>query len=159
MHFSQRGLDSTGEGSISCMVHVLSLHRIRLGPCWGVKGLCRMSSRFQDHTVTRKRIRSPEHPCPKHNSIRVPRACGHQSINAQTIIAIVFQEYTVTKASMPKPQKRSCSKSIRSPEHPCPNHNSDRVPRVYGHRSIHAQTIIAFVFQEHAVTGESMPKP
>ena len=42
----------------------------------------------------------------------------------------VFQEHTVTR-----------------PEHPCPNNNSVRVPRAYGDRSIHAQTIIPFVFQ------------
>ena len=53
----------------------------------------------------------------------------------------------------------SCSKSNRSPEHPCPNHNSVRVPRAYGDQSIHAQTIIPFVSQEHTVTRASMPKP
>ena len=46
----------------------------------------------------------------------------------------------------------SCSKSLRSPEKPGPNHNSVRVPRACDHRSIHAQTIIT-------LTRESMPKP
>ena len=106
-----------------------------------------------------KSIRLPEHPCPNHNSIRVPRAYAHQSIHAQTIISFVFQEHKLTRASMPKPQFRSCFKSIRSPEHPCPNHNSVRVPRAYAHQSIYAQTIIPFVFQEHTLTRASMRKP
>ena len=45
------------------------------------------------------------------------------------------------------------------PEHPCPNHNNVRVSRAYGYQSIHARTIITFVFQEHTVTRASMPKP
>ena len=126
---------------------------------------------FQEHTLTRasmpkpyfrscsKSIRSPEHPCPNHNSVRVPRAYAHQSIHAQTVFPFVFQEHTLTRASMPKPQFRSCSKSIRSPEHPCPNRISVRAPRAYAHQSIHAQTIIPFVFQEHTLTRASMPKP
>ena len=93
-------------------------------------------------------MRSPEHPCPNHNSVRVPRACGHQRIFAQTTIPLVFQEHPVTKASMPKPKFRSCSKSIRSPKHPCPNHNSVRGPRTCGHQSIPAQIIIPFVVKE-----------
>ena len=125
---------------------------------------------FQEHAVTRasmpkalfrscsKSMRSPEHPCPNHYSVRVPRACGHQSIHAQTIIPFVFQEHAVTRAPMPKPLFRSCSKSMRSPEHPCSNHYSVRVPRVCGHQRIHAQTTIPFVLQEHAVTRASMPK-
>ena len=35
-----------------------------------------------------------------HNSVRVPRACGDQSIHARTIIPFVFQEHTVTRASL-----------------------------------------------------------
>ena len=53
----------------------------------------------------------------------------------------------------------SCSKSLRSPENPCPKHNNVRVPRAYGDQSLHAQTIIPFVFQGHTVTRASMPKP
>ena len=90
---------------------------------------------FQEHTVTR-----PEHPCPNQNCVSVSGAYGHQSIHAQTIILFVFQEHTVTRASMPKPELRECFRSIRSPEHPCPNHNSVRVSRAYGHQSIHAKT-------------------
>ena len=45
----------------------------------------------------------PEHPCPNHNSFHVPRAYADQSLAAQTIIPFVFQEHTVTRASMPKP--------------------------------------------------------
>ena len=45
---------------------------------------------------------------------------------------------------------------IRSREHPCPNHSSVRVPRADGDQSIHAQTIIPFVFQEHTLTGASI---
>ena len=52
-------------------------------------------------------------PCPNHNSVRVPRAYGNQSIHAQTIIPLGFQEHTVTRASMPKPYFRAGSKSIR----------------------------------------------
>ena len=89
------------------------------------------SVRFQEHTVTcSKSIRSPEHPCRNHNSVRVPRAFAHQSIHAQTIIPfgsksirsrvprafahqsihaqtkipLVFQEHSLTRASMPKLQ-------------------------------------------------------
>ena len=40
-----------------------------------------------------------------------------------------------------------------------PNHNNVRVPRAYGSQSIHAQTIITFVFQEHTGLRASMPKP
>ena len=61
----------------------------------------------------------------------VPRAYANQSIHAQTIIPLMFQEHTLTRASMPKPaagsrhggyaggfaevrwEGRSCSKSIR----------------------------------------------
>ena len=60
-----------------------------------------------------KRIRWPEHPCPKHNSVLVPRAYGDQSIHAQPRIPFVFQEQA-TRASMPKPYFRSCSESIRT---------------------------------------------
>ena len=44
-------------------------------------------------------------------------------------------------------------------QHPCPNHNNVRASREYGDQSIHAQTIITFVFQEHTLTRASMPKP
>ena len=47
---------------------------------------------------------------------------------------------------MPTPEFGSRSKSIRWPEHPCPNHNYNRVPRAYDDQSIHAQTTIPFVF-------------
>ena len=70
-----------------------------------------------------KSLRSPENPCPKHNSVRVPKAIDHQSIHAQTIIPFVFQEHAID------------------------------------HQSIHAQTIIPFVFQEQSITRASMPKP
>ena len=100
---------------------------------------------FQESRSCSKSIRSPEHPCPKHNPVRVPTSYGHQSIHTQTIIPCMFQEHpcpnrTVTRACMPKPQFRACSQSTRSPEHPCPKHNPVRVPRAYGHQSIHAQT-------------------
>ena len=36
-------------------------------------------------------------------SLRVPRAYAHQRIHAQTIITFVFQEQSITRASMPKP--------------------------------------------------------
>ena len=39
-----------------------------------------------------------------------------------------------------------------------PNLISLRVPRAYAHERIHAQTILTFVFQEHTLTRESMPK-
>ena len=38
---------------------------------------------------------------------------AHQSIHALTIIPFVFQRHTLTRASMPKPYFRSCSKSTR----------------------------------------------
>ena len=77
------------------------------------------------------------------NSARVPRAYSCQSIHAQTTIPLVFHKHTVTTASIPKQQFRSCSKSIRSPEHPCPNHNPARVPRAYSRQSIHAKIMMA----------------
>ena len=40
---------------------------------------------------------------------RVLGTYGHQSIHAKTIIPFVFLEHWVTRASMPKPQVRSCS--------------------------------------------------
>ena len=73
-------------------------------------------------------------------SLRVPRAYAHQRIHAQTIVPLVFQEQSITRASMP-------------------NHNNVRVPRAIDHQSIHAQTIMTFVFQVHTLTRESMPKP
>ena len=78
-------------------------------------------------------IRSAGHPCPNHTSVRVGRAYDDQSIRAQTIIPFVFREHTVSRASMPKPYFRSCSESIRSEEHPCPNHNC--VGRAYADQS------------------------
>ena len=70
---------------------------------------------FQEHTLTRasmlkpyvlscsKSIRSPEHLWANHNSVSVPRAYGHRSIYGQTIIPLVFQERTLTRAFMPEP--------------------------------------------------------
>ena len=84
-------------------------------------------------------MRSPGHPCPNYNNVRVPGAYGYQSIHTQTI-PFVFKEHTVTRASMPRPQQHSCSKSIRSPGHPCPNHDNVRFPGAFGHQSIYAQT-------------------
>ena len=91
-------------------------------------------------------------------AVRVPRAYSHQSIRAQTILTFVFQEHAVIRASMPESSFHSCSKSIRSPEHPRPDNNNVGVPRAYGHLSIHVQAFIAFVFQEHMVTKASMLK-
>ena len=51
------------------------------------------------------------------------------------------------------------TRSIRLPEHPCPNHDNVRVPRAYGCQCAHAQTMITFVFQEHTVANAPMPKP
>ena len=106
---------------------------------------------------------------PNHNSVRVPKAYCHHDPCPNHIIPFVFQGHTVTSASMPKPKFRSCSKCIRSSEHPCQNHNSVRgpraydtsvrVPRAYGDQSMHAQAILPLVFQEHTVIGASMPKP
>ena len=53
----------------------------------------------------------------------------------------------------------SCCKSLRSPESPCPKHTNVCVPRAIDHQSIHAQTIITFVFQVHTITREFMAKP
>ena len=92
-----------------------------------------------------KTIRLEEHPCQNHNNVRAPKAYDYQSIHAKTIFPFVFQEYTITRASMPKPYFRSCSKSIRLEEHPCQNHNNVRVPKAYDYQSIHAKTIITFV--------------
>ena len=68
------------------------------------------------------------------------------------IITFVFRVRPVARASMPKPQYRSCSQSIPSPEHPCPNHNIVLVPRAYDNQSIHAQARISFLFPVHPVT-------
>ena len=46
----------------------------------------------------------------------------------------------------------------RAPEHLCPNRNNVRVSRAYDYQSIHAQTIIMFVFREHTITRASLPK-
>ena len=54
----------------------------------------------QDHIL---KFVFQEHPCLNRNNVRVPRACGHQSIHARTIIPFVFQEHAVIIASMPKP--------------------------------------------------------
>ena len=81
-----------------------------------------------------------QNPCPKHNNVRVPRAINHQSIHAQTVKTFVFQEQSITRASMP-------------------HHNNVRVPSAYAYQRIHAQTIITFVFRVHTLTRESMPKP
>ena len=58
-------------------------------------------------------IRSQKHPYPSHGSVRVPRAYGDQSIHGLTMVPLLFQEHTVTRASVPQPWLRSCSKSIR----------------------------------------------
>ena len=39
------------------------------------------------------------------------------------------------------------------------NHNHVRVSKVYDYQSIHAKTIVTFVFLKHTVTIASMPKP
>ena len=70
-----------------------------------------------------KCMRLPVHPCPNHNDV-------HVRVRA------------ITGASMPKPQLRSCSKSIRSPVHPFPKHVGFRAPRAPTDPSIHAQTIM-----------------
>ena len=57
-------------------------------------------------------IRSRARPYEKHTRVRNPRAYSDQSTHAQTILPFVFQEHTVTRASMPKPYFRSCSESI-----------------------------------------------
>ena len=50
-----------------------------------------------------------------------------------------------------KVEKKGCPfESIRSPEHPCPNHNNDRVSRASAHQSIHVQTIITRVSRAYA---------
>ena len=41
--------------------------------------------------------------------------------------------------------------TVTRPEHPCPNHNNDHVPRAYSLE--HACTNHSNVFQEHTVTG------
>ena len=41
-------------------------------------------------------------PCPKHNSVRVPREYGDQSIQSKPQFLFVFQENTVTAAYIPK---------------------------------------------------------
>ena len=100
--------------------------------------------------------RSPEHPCPNHaqtviafvfqehtvtrDNVPGPRAYAHQSIHAPTIIMLVLREHTVTRASMPKPRVTRAS----MPK-PRSNQNSVRAPRA--HQSIHAQTIITFLFR------------
>ena len=68
-----------------------------------------------------KCMRLAVHPCPNPNDV-------HVRVRA------------ITGASMPKPQLRSCSKSIRSPVHPFPNHVGFRAPRAPLDPSIHAQT-------------------
>ena len=53
---------------------------------WGVRGLCCMSSRFQEPTVTRASSAN-------HNDVCVPRAYGHESIHARTkIVALCLMK-------------------------------------------------------------------
>ena len=40
---------------------------------------------------------------------------------------------------------------MRSPEHPCPNHNNVRVPRAYDHQSIHA---LSLCFKPQVLLGK-----
>ena len=39
-------------------------------------------------------------------------------------LTFLFQEHMVTRASMPRPELRSCSRSMRAPEQPCINLNN-----------------------------------
>ena len=64
-------------------------------------------------------MRSAEHPCPNHNSVRVPRAYGRPSI----------------------PAHRSVFECVRSAEHPCPTDNYVQVLNACDQQSIHAQLV------------------
>ena len=54
-----------------------------------------------------------EHPCPKRDNVRVPRASDYWSIHAQDILTFVLQEHTVTKASIPTRHKLCLPRGIR----------------------------------------------
>ena len=61
-------------------------------------------------------------------------------------------------AAMLKAEYRSRSKSMRLPEHPCPQQQIVRVPGPYGHQRIHAQSTISLMFQDHTIPRAFMPK-
>ena len=97
---------------------------------------------FSASPLRSETILLPGHPCPSHKtkigfkSMWLPvHSCRHNSIRVSRAFG------------------------IRLPVHPCPNHNDIRVSRACGYQCTHAQTIITFVFREHAVTSASMPKP
>ena len=66
---------------------------------------------------------------------------------------------STTCASMPATHNNVCVPGVRlpGPVQPCPNQNNVRVPRANGWQCIHAQTIMASIFQEHTFTSASMP--
>ena len=89
----------------------------------------------------------------------------YRSIHTQALIAGVFRDYIrLPRHSCLHPHNDRVS-SIRSRQHSCPHHNptayadSSCVPRERCDQSIHAETILPFVFQEHEGTRVSMPKP
>ena len=88
--------------------------------------------------------------CLSHNLTRI---ASHTHAAGQTICA------SSSYGSQSIHAFRSCSKSIRFPEHPCPNHNSLRVTGAHGSQSIHAQIIIPFVFQEPCPNHNSVRVP
>ena len=55
-------------------------------------------------------MRSQEHPCPNHNNVRVPRACDHKSIQAQTLGLGHVLKKTSSKTNLKA--KHSSAKSL-----------------------------------------------
>ena len=61
-------------------------------------------------------VRFREPACPNSTNVRVQRACGDQSIHAQTIITFAFQDHTVLKHPCPH------QTALDYPTHPSPNY-------------------------------------
>ena len=73
-----------------CFVHLVILSQPRLVGFWIFVACLRPKPQFWHQLL------------PNLISIRVPRAYAHQRIHAQSIITFVFQEQSITRASMPK---------------------------------------------------------
>ena len=79
------------------------------------------------------------------------RACGPSILSRACGLAILLRNTPKSAHSTHLKRTLDANWSAHSmpPPHPCPNHNKVRVPRAYGHQSMHAQAIIPFLFQEH----------
>ena len=70
-------------------------------------------------------MRVSEHPCPNHNNVRVPRACDHKSIRAQTLGLGHVLKKTSSKTNLKA--KHSSAKSLLQISLSCTN---SAVPKI-----------------------------